>query len=151
MIKFILTTICLLPLCDIQDDSVSTVQSHEGIEVKLDGLELSRFGSELVPSTEQLVPKIKRAIVLTTSISGSNETAAPRIRLANGNLIDLKIHGNTLRRGVLGIKGSDGTNEAWFEIDQKLPLDQIFPCTVVIGVKSKDGQWIKFSFENISP
>ena len=154
MSAFLIAVFCLLPQTDAKEDKANSIQSRQGIEVKIESLELSRFNGELTSNlgkTGELVPKIERAVVLTISITGTDHTAAPRIRLANGTLIDVKILGNTLRRGVQGIKGAEGTEESWFEIDKALSLDEIFPCSVLARAKSADGNWINFEFKQITP
>ncbi len=135
MSSVLVVMICLSSVIDVGDASNHEL-ARDGVVVKIESVELSRFYGDLASSLEKtgsLLPKIERAIVLTTSITGTSKTAAPRIRLANGTVIDLTIHGNTLRHGVQQVKGVAGTQESWFEIENTLPLDQVFPCSVIVG------------------
>ena len=154
MYSVVLTAVLLAQLSDTSLSKTDTFQEARGIKVSIESLELSRFSGELVSNigvAGQLVPKIERAIVLTTSIRGTQHSVAPRIQLANGSMVELKIHGNTLRSGVQGLKSAEGTDEAWFEIDKELALHEIFPCSIIVLAKARDGEWINFNFEGITP
>ena len=129
-------------------------QEKEAVTVAIDGIELTRFHGEIESSLGRFgdaVPKIDRAIVLTYTVIGSNKTAAPRLKLANGEMLDLRLHGNTLRQGILQIKGEAASSETWFELDRDLKLADIFPCQIVIEASPENGEMMKFVFEDVSP
>lgn len=134
-------------------------KSIDGVTVRVEALELSRFHGEtssaLGDAQATLIPHIDRAIVLTTSILGSNEYESPTLQLANGKRINPTLMGNQIRRGVIQFQPSTdadtSVDEWWFEVDSDLDLAEIFPCRLTIRASDGRARMTTFTFRELTP